>query len=166
MDVFEAIKNRRSVREYTGKRIPRDTLETLLRAARDAPSAKNLQPWRFVVVTDRKLLEELVPVCHNQGFVADAGALIVGITEDEKWAKVDLAIAMDHLSLAAADIGLGTCWIGAFHGDEVRDMLKIPTEFDVTMCMTIGYPADKGSSPTKKSLDELIHMDHYGNGWH
>ncbi len=166
MDVFEAIKKRRSVREYTGKRIPRDLLERLLKAARDAPSAKNLQPWRLIVVTDRKLLEALVPVCHNQGFIADSGALLVGITEDEKWSKIDLAIALDHVSLAAAALGLGTCWIGAFHGNEVRKMLDIPEEFHVTMCMTVGYPADKGQSPTKKSIEEVVHLEHYGKGWH
>lgn len=146
--------------------MPRDILEKLLKAARDAPSAKNLQPWRFILVTDKKLLEELVPVCHNQGFIADCSALIVGLTEEEKWSTVDLSIALDHLSLAAASMGLGTCWIGAFHPDEMRDLLGVPKEFEITMCMTVGYPADRGHSPTKKSLEELVHMEHYGTIWH
>ncbi len=161
MDVFEAIENRHSVRGYTGRPIPREDLDMLFRAARDAPSAKNLQPWRFIAVTDRRMLKELVPVCHNQGFVEDAGALVVGITEDEKWSVVDLAIALDHLSLAATALGLGTCWIGAFHPDEMGEKLGVPDHYAVTMCMTVGYPSTKGKSPTKKSVSELVCMERY-----
>ncbi len=161
MDVFEAIEKRHSVRSYTVKPIPKEDLDMLFRAARDAPSAKNLQPWRFIVVTDRRLLREMVPICHNQGFVEDAGALIVGITEEEKWAVVDLAIALDHLSLAATSLGLGTCWIGAFHPDEMREKLGVPEEYSVTMCTTVGYPSGKGRSPTKKSISELVCMERY-----
>lgn len=156
MDVFEAIEKRRSVRSYTGEAIPEELMEILLRAARDAPSAKNIQPWRFILVTDKEALTSMVPICNNQGFVKDAGALIVGITEDEKWADIDLTIALDHLSLAATTLGLGTCWIGAFDPEMMRETLKVPDEFDVTMCMTLGYPADEGRSPTKKSIKELV----------
>ncbi len=161
MDIFEAILERHSVRSYTGEKIPEEDLERLLKAARDAPSAKNLQPWRLIVVTDKKRLRELVPICRNQGFIEDLGALLVGITEDEKWSTVDLSIALDHISLAAVELGLGTCWIGAFHPGEMREYLDVPDEFDITMCMAVGYPSEPGQSPVKKSLDELLHWESF-----
>ncbi len=156
MDVFQAIAERTSVRKYTGEEIPEEDLDKILKAARDAPSAKNLQPWKFVVVTDRKRLRELVPACKNQGFVEDCGALIVGVIEEEKWSDIDISIALDHLSLAAVEVGLGTCWIGAFESGELRKELNIPDKFEIKICMTVGYPSEEGESPVKKSLDELV----------
>ncbi len=161
MDVLDAIRKRRSVRSYTGESIPDDDLEVLFKSARDAPSGKNLQPWKFIVVKDKKTLQEMVPLCHNQGFVADSGVFIIGLTEDEKWAKVDLSIALDHLSLSAVPFGLGTCWIGAFDPDGLRSKFNVPDEYDITVCMTVGYPSEDGESPVKKSLEELIHWESY-----
>lgn len=156
MDVLEAIDERTSVRSYTGEEILRDNLELMLKAAREAPSAKNLQPWKMIVVTDKRTLKELVPMCHNQAFIADAGAFVIGITEDEKWARLDLAIALDHLSLAAVALELGTCWIGAFDGEALRDKFGIPEEYEVTICMTVGRPGVRSDPPVKKSLEEMV----------
>ncbi len=161
MNVLEAIRRRRSVRSYTGESIPEEDLEVLLKAARSAPSAKNLQPWKFIVITNKKTLQDLVSLCHNQGFVADSGAFIVGLTEDEKWSRIDLAIALDHLSLAAAQLDLGTCWIGAFKPDSFRSYFNVPPEYEITICMTVGYPSERGESPVKKSLEELVCWESY-----
>ncbi len=162
MDVFQAIRERRSVRSYTGDPIPEDDLEILLKAARDAPSGKNLQPWRLIVVEKKDTLKELVPLCHNQGFVEDSGVFIAGLSEkDTKWGEIDLTIALDHLSLAAVPLDLGTCWIGAFDPEGMRERLEVPEGYDITICMTVGYPADDGESPVKKSLEELVCWESY-----
>ncbi len=156
MDVLEAIKRRGSVRAYTGNAIEQEDLDKMLEAARQAPSAKNLQPWKFVVVIDPRLLPKLVPACHNQAFVKDAGAFIIGLVDDEKWAKTDIAIALDHLSLEAVELGYGTCWIGSFDENALKEMVEIPENYDVEICMTVGVPDEKPRSPTKKNLDELV----------
>lgn len=161
MDVIKAIKRRHSVRNYTGKKISDEELDELLKTAREAPSARNLQPWRLVVVTGNKKKRDLIHACHNQAFVEDAGALLVGITEDKKWADIDLAIALDHLSLTAVELGLGTCWMGAFREDELKEKLDIPDEYEVTICMAVGHPGQTDGSPVKKSVDEMIHWEKF-----
>ncbi len=161
MDVIQAITERSSIRNYTGRDIQEDDLMEILNSAREAPSAKNLQPWELVVVTDTRKKKRLVSICHNQGFVEDAGALIVGIIHDEKWADVDLAIALDHISLAAVEKGLGTCWIGSFDHERMKEELDVPDRYEVKVCMTIGYPDEEGGATTKKSVDELVHWESY-----
>ncbi|MFP4608644.1 MAG: nitroreductase family protein [Candidatus Aenigmatarchaeota archaeon] len=156
MDVIDAIRERRSIRAYTGEAIEQEDLEQMLDAARRAPSAKNLQPWKFVVVIDPYVLEDLVPACRNQAFVKDAGAFIVGLIEDKKWAEIDLAIALDHLSLEAVELGYGSCWIGAFKEEALREKLDIPEDHQIKVCMTIGVPGESPRPPTKKTMDELV----------
>lgn len=163
MKVLNAIKERQSVRNFTGQDIQEEEMIKLLKAAREAPSAKNLQPWELIVVTENDLKEELVEIFHNQSFIMEAGALIIGITEDEKWADIDLAIALDHLSLAAVELGLGTCWLGAYMPDKLSEKLKIPEEYDITICMAVGYPGITETSPVKKSVHELVSWNRYGN---
>ncbi len=162
MDVLKAIKQRQSVRNYTGEEIPKRELLKLLDAARNAPSAKNLQPWELVVVTDDSLKKDLIKIFHNQAFIADAGAVIIGLTEDEKWADIDLAIALDHLSITATAMGMGTCWLGAFKSGRLREKLDIPDSFNITVCMSVGYPSIIDNSPVKKSIHELVNWNTYG----
>jgi len=122
MDVYEAIKTRRSVRAYQEKDIPEDVLKRILEAARLAPSAGNRQQWKFIVVRDPELRKKLVPAANNQQFVGQAPVIIVAVAlEPDRVMScevpayaVDLAIAVDHITLAATAEGLGTCWIGAF----------------------------------------------------
>ncbi len=156
MDVFEAISERKSIREYEGEPIDQDDMEKMVESARHAPSANNLQPWKLVVVQDPKLLEELVSVCHGQQFVKDAGALVVGLIEEAKWAEVDLSIAMDHLSLEAVELGYGTCWIGAFYKEKLEEKLGVGNNYEAFVCMTVGVPDEVPEQPTKKSLEELV----------
>ncbi len=156
MDVFETIKERSSVRSYEGKPIMKGDIELMVEAARLAPSAKNLQPWRLVIVQDPELLEDLVPVFMGQSFVADAGALVVGLVDGSKWSKVDLSIAMDHLCLEAVELGYGTCWLGAFKKEGLKQKIEIPDDHEPLVCMSIGVPATEERSPTKKTVNELV----------
>lgn len=154
--MFDAIKDRRSIRRYKGEPIEKHDIEKMVKAARLAPSAKNLQPWKLVIVQHPKVLEELVPICQGQKFVGEAGAFVVGMEDGTKWSEVDLTIAMDHLSLVAVELGYGTCWIGAFDKDGLKKKIDLPEDYEPLVCMTVGVPARKPEPPTKKAIDELV----------
>lgn len=164
MDVDAAIRARRSIRKYKAKPIPEEILEELLDAARLSPSSMNGQRWNIIVVTDEETREKLVPVSGNQKFVGNCSAYLVGVTEPGAYySTVDMTIALDHLSLRAVELGLGTCWIGDFEPDKVKDILGIPKERDVPICMTLGYPAVVPEARKRKALPELFHHNRWGN---
>ena len=149
MNVFEAIMKRRSVRSFLDKSIEDEKLSAVLEAGRLAPSAKNRQEWRFVVVKNREVRREVAEAANGQNFVGEAPVVIVacGVTDGYVMScgqpsyPIDVAIALDHISLAAVELGLGTCWIGAFNENRVKKILGIPEEIRVVELMPIGYPA-------------------------
>lgn len=162
MDVMEAIRSRRSIRKFQSKELPLDHLKLLLEAARLAPSGANRQPWEMVVVTDLEKMNELVPFCKNQKFIADCCLFLVGIDDpQQKWGRVDLTIALDHVSLAAQELGLGTCWIGAFDGEKLGEHLDVPKNRIITVCLAIGYPDESPDARSRKPLEELFHLGKY-----
>ena len=162
MDVDEAIRTRRSIRSWSDRPLERETIERLLASVRLAPSGHNGQQWEIIVVTQRERLVELVPICNNQRHVGEAGAFIFIITDPSaKWIHVDPAIALDHLTLRATEMGLGTCWIGAFDEARMREALNIPEEKVAVIGMTLGYPGDIQEAKGRRSLDELVHWDTY-----
>ncbi len=172
MDVYEAIRTRRSVRRYKPDDLPDEVLDRVLEAMLLAPSAKNAQPWRFVVVRDAAARKALVPVCRNQKFIAEAPLVIVacGIEREAYpymggyWnsVAVDVAIAVDHLTLAAAAEGLGTCWIGAFDERGVKELLGIPEDVLVVALTPLGYPAESPSFRGRKSPAETLFLERWG----
>lgn len=163
MNVMNAIRKRRSIRRYQKRPLDERDLMDLLEAARLAPSGANRQPWQIIVVQDEETMKGLVPLCKNQGFIADSSALLVGLDDPgQKWSRVDLAIAFDHISLAAVEKGLGTCWIGAFDRDAVAKHLMVPEPLVVTACLTLGYPAEEPEPRHRKSMDALFFWEEYG----
>ncbi len=164
MNVYEAINKRRSVRVYQDKAIPEDVLNRILDAARLAPSAKNRQEWKLVVVKDKDTRQKMQEVANNQPFVSQASVVIaaVGLTPNDTMRcevptdPVDVAIAIDHITLAAVEEGLGTCWIGSFFQDKAREVLGIPPFCKVIELLTLGYPADSPKTKSRKSLDEIV----------
>lgn len=171
MSVLEIIRRRRSIRKYKGDSIPEDILWRVLEAARLAPSGKNLQPWKFIVVRDPLLKEKLVEACLGQKFIAQAPLIIVacGFPENcyarmgrymKSW-PVDVAIALEHLVLQAEEEGLGTCWIGAFEEDKVKSLLHIPEEAKVLALTPLGYPDESPPPRGRKPLAEIISFDKY-----
>jgi nitroreductase len=164
MDVKTAILARRSIRKYRTKPLPKGVLNELLDAARLSPSSMNRQRWSIIVVTDEEIRKKLVPVSGNQKFVGSCSAYLVGVTEPGAYySTVDMTIALDHLSLRAVELGLGTCWIGDFEPDKVKDILGIPKERKVPICMTLGFPAIVPGARKRKALPELFHRDRWGN---
>ena len=145
MDVFEAIKIRKSVRAYDSRLIPNEILLRILEAGRLAPSAGNIQPWHFVVVSDGEKRKRLAQARYAK-FLAESPVVIVGCGDQKaspRWYMIDVTIALEHIVLAATNEGLGTCWIGSFSEDEIREMLKIPENFRVVALLAIGYSRKK-----------------------
>ena len=170
MDVYEAIRVRKSVREFEGKDIPEESLMRLLNAARLAPSASNRQEWRFVVVRDSETRKKLAVAAKNQTFIGEAPVVLACCAETnghvmtcgQPCYPIDVAIAMDHLTLCAAAEGLGTCWIGAFDEVKVKEILGIPPEVRVVELLPVGYP--KAPGPVAKSripLEKMIKRERW-----
>jgi nitroreductase len=160
---MSAIERRRSIRRYQGRDIPEKDLMEVLEAARLSPSGANRQPWQMIIVRDKERKKGLVPLCKNQEFIGDCSAFIVGLDDPEqKWARMDLAIAFDHISLAAVEKGLGTCWIGAFDPEAVGKYLMVPEPLVVTACMTLGYPAEEPEPRHRKDMESLFFWEEYG----
>jgi len=161
MDIFEAIANRRSIRAYKNEPVPAESLEKVLEAARLAPTAANRQEFKFIVVTDEATRKALVPACNNQAFVGQAGVVIVACATnpERRFHAVDVAIAVDHMTLAAHALGLGTCWIGAFSEEKVKELLGIPEEVKVVILLPVGIPAKEGVMRPRKPKEELFVKD-------
>jgi nitroreductase len=170
MDVYEAIRARKSVRTYQDRPVEPDRLRRVLEAARLAPSARNDQEWRFVVVTDREKRKRLASEASTQHFMAEAPVIIAACAETDdrtmrcgqKAYPIDVAIAIDHLTLAAVAEGLGTCWIGSFDPTEVRRILGIPESIVVVELLLLGYPRDlRPVDKSRLTYDTIVHFEHW-----
>lgn len=171
MNVHEAIVSRKSVRAWADKPVEEEKLQRILESARLAPSAKNKQEWRFVVVTDPERRAALTEAAHGQEFVGAAPVVVVACAETDHRTMhcghlaflVDVSIAIDHLTLAAAAEGLGTCWIGHFDPKTVRQTLSIPEEIEVVLLIPLGYPKNpKRISKSRLPMDQIVHREIWG----
>ena len=161
MDVHEAIRTSRSVRSYSPRPIEPDKFQHLLQALRYAPSACNFQPWQFVLIQDQDLRRRVALACNEQKWMAQAPLIVVGCgLSDQAYktmggkhntADIDVTIALDHLTLAAVAQGLGSCWIGAFDEQAVKDAIAVPDDVRVVALMPVGYPT---SPELNHPLDE------------
>ncbi len=160
MSLIDSILSRRSIRHYEDKAISEEVLNQILEAGRQAPSAANRQPIRFVIVTDHDLLKSLCDTILTR-FVKSAPALVVGCADTKslltgKWAVVDTTIALKNMVVAAWAVGIGSCWIGACDEDKVKELLKIPDKWKVVALVTFGYPAEHPGPRKKKSFEEIF----------
>lgn len=171
MKVLDVIQKRRSVRKYKEDPIPEKAFMRVLEAARLAPSGKNFQPWKFIIVKDKALKEKLAQASAGQFFMAEAPIIIVGCGFPDNcyahmgrymksW-SVDVTIALEHLMLQAQEEGLGTCWIGSFEEEEVKAILNIPENVKVLALTPLGYPDEIPRFRGRKSMDEIISYDRY-----
>lgn len=171
MEILEAIRTRRSIRKYKSTPIPEDLLKEVLSAARMAPSGANAQPWKLIVVADEDTKLRLVQACNGQKFIAEAPVIIAGCGfPDDAYGTIggymngyvmDVTIAMDHLILTAASVGLGTCWIGAFKEEKVREVLGLPEDVKVVALTPLGYPDETPAKRPRKDLAELVCYDKF-----
>ena len=166
MDLLKAIKTRRSIREYKDGSIPREILADLIDAARFAPTARNIQPWEFVVITDKGVLDKIAQLAENGRFISAAAACIGVFCADTKYYLEDGSAATQNLLLAASGYGIGSCWVA---GDkkpycgEVAGLLKAPHSLKLVSLVALGYPASRDSfkEAPKKGLAQLIHWEKF-----
>lgn len=170
MDVMDAIRTRKSVRSYLDRPVDDATLARVMEAARLAPSARNDQEWRFVAVRDPQMRRRIAVEAARQPFIAEAAVVLACCAQgDGRLMRcgqaaypIDVAIAMDHLSLAAAAEGLGTCWIGSFDEAMVKDLLGIPAGVRVVQLMPLGWPMDPAPiSKRRLGLDEILKQERW-----
>ena len=168
MTLMDIIQNRRSVRRYSSAAVPREAIDECLEAARLAPSACNSQPWSFIVVDDVRLREDLAKkafsgIYRSNAFAGTAPVMIVVITEQSsyiaklggalrrvQYSLVDIGIACEHFVLRAAELGIGTCWLGWFNEKAVKDALSLPRSAKVDILISAGYPEEDERSPPKR----------------
>lgn len=150
MEFMKVLKTRRSVRAFKPDPLPDDVLARILEGARVAPSANNTQPWRFIVVRDAVKRQAIAPLTSGHRFVSQAPVIVVccGKRYNDLYSwigsnmyLVDCAIAIDHLTLAARNEGVGSCWIGAFKHEAIKTAVGVPDGYDVIMVIPLGYPA-------------------------
>jgi nitroreductase len=168
LDVFEAIRLRRSVRAFTEEKVPDEDLRRLLDAARMAPSAGNIQPWGFVVVRTLQVKRRLAEAALNQHFIEEAPVVIVACADRERskqgygsrgehlYCIQDTAAAVQNILLAAVALGLGACWVGAFNENGIRDALNIPTGLRPVAIIPVGWPAEQPQPRYKRSLEDIV----------
>ncbi|NIR88104.1 nitroreductase [Candidatus Bathyarchaeota archaeon] len=161
MSLLHVIFRRRSIRRYKREPIPDDVLRNILEAGRLAPSADNAQPWHFIVITEPRIKEKLARGRWNR-FIKDSAVTIVGCGyASNRWSTIDVAIALENMVIAAEAQEVGSCWIGDFEEEKVKELLDIPDNLKVVALVAFGYPAEKPSQPSKKSLEAIVHYNRF-----
>lgn len=169
--LLDVIKRRRSVRRFDGAAIPKEAMEQILEAGRWAPSGANAQPWRLVVVTQKEKLAAISDFCYYKLFksrhVGEAGAAIVICADPRAGSEtytIDAAIAGTNMTLMATSLGIGSCWIGAFREEKLKELLHIPAELKIIALIAFGYEAGKASVPPRLPLSSIAHYETYDAG--
>lgn len=173
MEVFECIKSRRAVRKFLRKDVPWEQISLILDAGRMAPTAGNLQNFKFVVVLDEDKKKAIAEACVKQFWIAEASVLIIIIGEPEKAKRFygergvnlytiqNCATAAENMMLEATNLGLGSCWVGAFPEDAIRRILSVPDEYIPYVIIPVGYPDEVAPEPAKFPIENFT----YFNGW-
>ena len=169
MEYSDLIRNRYSVRAYRDDPVEDAKLHQVLEAARLAPTASNRQPFQIIVIHTAGRRDELAKIYRREWFVqAPLLLCAVGVprmswvrADNRRYLDVDVAIVMDHLILAATNLGLGTCWVAAFDAIVARQILKLPDEVEPLIFTPLGYPADQPSEKERKPLSDLVRYEHW-----
>ncbi len=164
MDFSQLVKQRRSVRHYEIRAVEGSLLRQLVEAARWAPSALNMQPWEFILVTDPEIKRQLGDTAAILGIKwphvkAAPAVIVICARKTSTYARDDCLLAAQNIMLQATDLGLGTCYVGGFSQDAVRALLSIPEGYIVPGLITVGYPANVPPAPDKRPLTEIAHTD-------
>ena len=161
MDVFEAIQTRRSIRRYTNAPVPKEDLETIVNAARLAPTGSNRQPWDFIVVTDRDMIVEFK---LSGAWIEFAAAVIVVVLDPKsRWWVEDGSAAIENMLLASTALGYGSCWVegdALAHEEKFKTILEVPADRRVLALIPIGVAAEI-PSPEKKPLAQVLHWEKF-----
>ena len=170
MDFLKLANSRYSVRKYKSIQVEEEKLLKVLEAGRVAPSAVNFQPWHFIVVDDKNILDELYSA-YNRSWIKEAPVIIVACSNHSKsWkrgtdgkdsADIDISIAVDHMTLQATELGLGTCWVCNFDVKKCSNLLNIPDHIEPVVLLPLGYPVSEVPAKKRKSLNEIVHRNKF-----
>lgn len=165
MDLFETVEKRRSIRKFRPKPIPDKDLKKILEAGRLAPSGGNRQPWSFIVVRKPETKKKLAAVANLQRFIADADTVLIALGDpavSKSLYKQDPMIAIEHMVLASTALGYGTCWIGAFNENDVKEIAKVPENMTVIALLPIGVPDENPPPKPRRAFKEVFFKESYG----
>lgn len=172
MTFLDLVKKRASIRGYLPKAVEEEKLNYVLEAGRLAPSAANLQPWQFIVIRDKQMREELFRVYRREWFIQAPVVIVLCGDHQQSWKRadgkdhldIDVAIATDHMTLAAAEQDLGTCWVCNFDARLCSGILGLPENLEPIVLLSLGYPAqdlDLSRHVKRKELTEILHNEGY-----
>ena len=166
MDAVEVLKTRRSVRAYQDKAVPKEIIEKIIDVARFSPTARNVQPWEFVVTSNKEILNRISELAPNAKFIIGAKTCIAVLSLDTKYYLEDGCSATVNILNAATAFGIGSCWIAGDRKDycaEVMKMLGVPVGYKLVSLISLGYPEDKNSFKLvdKRTLDKVLHWEKF-----
>jgi nitroreductase len=164
LNALDALRGRRSTRVYKDKPVPKALVEEIIDAARLAPSANNIQPWEFVVVTDKGARKKIADLTDYGKFIAQAGACVAVFCKDVKHYLEDGSAATENILVAAHALGLGTCWVAGYkkgYAESVRELLGVPQGYDLVSLVSLGYPAVEAGPHDKRVLEDVLHWERF-----
>ena len=164
MNFLELAKSRYSCRQYADRVVEKEKLEYVMECVRLAPSAVNRQPWRFRVVEDVEVLRKLWRCYNREWFKSATVCIVASVVHDEEWVRsdgkphgdIDVAIAVEHLCLAAAEQGLGTCWVCNFDAVLCKDVLAMRENEEALVIIPVGYPDCEPTEKKRKNMNEIV----------
>jgi nitroreductase len=163
MEVLEAIETRRSAREFKPDPVDKGLIEKIVNAGRLAPTARNIQPWEFVVITDAKTRKQLAAMIDHGKFITDSPVCIIVLSRDTKYYLEDGTAATTSMLIAARGLGLATCWVAGdkkeYRGAVVQ-RIGAPADMKLISLIALGY-SDEPPSPPKRALEEVLHWEEY-----
>lgn len=162
MEFFEVVKQRKSVREFSDKAVEKKLLEKIIDAGRVAATARNEQPWEFIVTSEKKILEEICNMCPNGPFVKDAPHLIAVFSKNTKYYLEDCSAATENMLLAIEALGLGGCWVAGDKKDyveKVRNIFNVPDGYKLVSMISVGYPKKPQGPKPKRTVKEVLHWE-------
>lgn len=175
MDALECIKTRQSIREFKEKPVEFDKITTIIEAGKSAPSAGNLQDWKFILITEESTKKKISDACEQQVWMDNAPVHIIVCSEPEKTQRMygkrgqenysiqNASAAVENMLLSAHAQGLGACWIGAFNEEKLRETANIPEEIIPRAVIPIGYPAQKNEQQKKLSVIDVTYIEKWNN---
>ena len=166
MEALEAVKTRRSSRSFIAKPVSREIIEQIMDGARMAPSANNIQPWEFVVVTDQATREKIARVTDYGKFIADAPACIAVFCKDTKYYLEDGCAATENILIGACALGLSSCWVAGdkkSYAAEINRILEVPDSYKLVSLLALGYSNVRATAYGKRGVDEVIHWEKFQN---
>ena len=164
MDAMEAITTRRSVRQFSQKPVPDELIYKLIDAGRLAPTANNVQPWEFVVVTNKQIREKIASLANYGSFIAGAPVCIAVFCKDTKYYLEDGCAATENILIAAHALGLGSSWVAGDkkpYCNEIKEILNVPPAYKLISLLPIGYPLDTPTAHDKRGINEVMHKEKF-----